>query len=329
VPRVSVITPAYNVEAFLPTCIESVLQQTEHDLELLIVDDGSTDGTRDCLAEWRRRDPRVHAFFGPNRGVSHARNTAMQHASGQFIAFLDADDEWMPTFLAEQLALFARLPHISVVSGNALNRGSALDGRPARAWPSTVRELTLCDMFDHDNVLFVMSVFRRDVYDRIGGLDETLRHSEDYEFWVRTAMAGFRFLANPAPLGWYRRRADSASANELAMFDGALGVFRRILTRLPHDAVEERAALERQIDRYETERLITRAKQALKTRRFADACMEFDALYARGRRLRFALASAMLKVAPEFVHWAYKVRVGRPTSVRRQIRCSRVRLRRT
>jgi hypothetical protein len=93
------------------------------------------------------------------------------------------------------------------------------------------------------------------------------------------------------------------------MHNGALRVFRRILERLPENLSEERSALEHQIEQYETKRLMTRAKQALAARRFADARNELDALYERQRRLRFAVASILLRVAPEVVHWAYTRRM--------------------
>src|SRR5438067_166675 len=127
-PAVSVLTPAYNAAEYLPATIESVLTQSFSSFELLIVDDGSTDATADIGHEYARRDPRVKIIGRPNGGISAARNTGLRRASGAFVALLDSDDSWAPTFLARQLDLFARFPEVDVVTANAWNSGGELDG---------------------------------------------------------------------------------------------------------------------------------------------------------------------------------------------------------
>src|SRR5262249_49093060 len=128
-PALSVITPAYNVEPYLAACIESVLGQTCHDLEHIVVDDGSSDGTSRVLEEYAAKDSRIRGLRGPNRGVSRARNIALQHARGRYIAFVDADDEWQPSFASELVRALDAHPEIAVVTGNAINRGGGvLDG---------------------------------------------------------------------------------------------------------------------------------------------------------------------------------------------------------
>ena len=116
-PALSVITPAYNAEAYVADCIESVLGQTFDDLELLIVDDGSTDGTADLIAKYAAQDARVRGFRGPNCGVSHARNVALQHSRGRYLALLDADDQWDPSFAATMVSILERQPEVGVDRG--------------------------------------------------------------------------------------------------------------------------------------------------------------------------------------------------------------------
>ena len=169
-PSLSVITPAYNVERYLPRCIESVLGQTWQDLELVVVDDGSTDRTADVISDYAAQDSRVRGFRGRNRGVSYARNVAMKHARGRYFGFIDGDDEWEPTFASTLIGVLAREPQVAVVTGNALNAGGgALDGRPVRPWPATARNLGFLDMIEHEDAVFIMSIFRREVYEAIGG----------------------------------------------------------------------------------------------------------------------------------------------------------------
>src|SRR5689334_6460086 len=104
-PSVSVVMPAYNAEPFLATAVESVLRQSHRDLELLIVDDGSSDGTVALAQRFAGRDPRVRLLRQANAGPGPARNTAFRAAAGRFFAFLDSDDEWDADFLSENLAV--------------------------------------------------------------------------------------------------------------------------------------------------------------------------------------------------------------------------------
>src|SRR5688572_23399136 len=117
-PRVSVITPAYNAEKFLAATIGSVLKQTERDFEMLVVDDGSTDDTATIAGWFAARDHRVRLIRQSNAGSAEARNTAVAQAQGEFFALLDSDDLWMPGFLATHLAILEESPELDLVSCN-------------------------------------------------------------------------------------------------------------------------------------------------------------------------------------------------------------------
>jgi Glycosyl transferase family 2 len=304
---VSVITPAYNVAPYLDACIESVLRQTVRDLEMIVVDDGSSDDTPRVAAGHAARDARVRLVRIENQGVSRARNTAMANSKGNLIALLDGDDEWDPRFLAEQLAVFERMPHIDVVSGNAFNRGGPSDGQPVRRWPVEVRELRIRDMVEREDTVFIMSVFRRIVFETTGGFDASLTRSEDYDFWLRAASAGFRFAANPAPLGYYRRRPDSASADELAMLQAITNVLRR----LEPSALDEdtRAAIHRVLDELDSRYLTARAKASLLAREYGAAARDFHALSRlRGNSSRYAALALLSRACPGLLRSMYKAR---------------------
>src|SRR3954464_9718855 len=126
-PTVSVIVPAYNVAPYIRAAIDSALAQTFRDLEVIVVNDGSTDETASIVDACCAADPRVRLIEQPNRGLSAARNTALAAARGEFLALLDGDDTWDPGFLEAQLAVFGDRPDVSIVTGNALFLGSALD----------------------------------------------------------------------------------------------------------------------------------------------------------------------------------------------------------
>lgn len=308
-PALSVITPAYNAEAYVASCIESVLGQTFGDLELLIVDDGSTDATAGIVAKFAAQDARVRGFRGPNRGVSYARNVALRHSRGRYLALLDADDQWDPAFASTMVRILDRQPSVGVVVGNALNLGGPLDGRPVRPWPAEPKALRFIDMIEHEDAVFIMSVFRREVYERIGGFNEQRHRSEDYDFWLRAAAADVAFLTHPVPLGRYRRVAGSMSSNELAMFESIMQVLRDARGFRHRARAEELGAIDRQLEQLEAAYVLTKGKAALLRRDFVEARSHFWELYRRGCGVAFAAASVGLSVAPRAVLSAYRHRL--------------------
>jgi glycosyltransferase involved in cell wall biosynthesis len=311
-PALSVITPAYNVQPYVAACIESVLGQTFSNLELIVVDDGSTDDTASVIAKYARLDRRVRAFRGPNRGVSHARNVAMKQAGGRYFAFVDADDQWAPTFAATLVGLLERTPEVAIVTGNALNLGGGrLDGQPVRPWPAEPRELHFIDLIQHEDSVFIMSVFRREVFDAVGPFNEGLHRSEDYEFWLRAAAAGFRIVTHPEPLGIYRRRHDSATADDVAMLEAVMAVVKSARGLRHRPRAEELAAIDAQLERLSAAHLLTKGKTAFLRRDFVEARSHFWELYRRGKGLPFAAASLALRIAPRAALAAYRARCKR------------------
>lgn len=135
VPAVSVVTAFFNAEPFLTEAIDSVLAQRWHDLELILVDDGSTDGSRAIAERYAAADPRIRIVAHPgnvNRGLSASRNRGIAEARAARIAFIDADDRWPPNKLAEQLSIMNRHPEISLLAGAA---------RYWRSWSSGTDEV--------------------------------------------------------------------------------------------------------------------------------------------------------------------------------------------
>ena len=306
-PAVSVITPAYNAVAFIAQTIEAVRAQTFEDWELVIVDDGSTDGTTDLIAEYQDRDGRIRLLHQANAGPSAARNHAMRQARGEFFAFLDSDDTWDPEYLERQLALFREYPDTHLVTGVARYRGGPHDGRPMRVVVEGFPVLTLRDIIADDTAVFIMTVFRRRVFETIGGLDEGQWRSEDYDFWLRAATAGFVFRRNPVPLGFYRVREGSLSQNTVDMLRGILQSYDKVRPVCPPGSLE-RATLDMQVARFERELLLTEAKLALERRAFADAARHLRTLQARGGGPLVAVTAWLAEHAPMVALFAYRMR---------------------
>lgn len=215
-PRLSVVIPAFNVSWCVGDALESVRRQTYGDYELIVVNDGSTDATHDVVAGWLEaaKPLRGRLIDQNNRRLGGARNTGIRHATGEFVAFLDADDLWYAEKLKRAVAAFdACGPEVGVVSHNELVTS---DGRAVRvnrygpAMPDMYRFLLF-----HGSCLSPSSaVVRKTLLDRVGGFSEDPEvHSiEDYDLWLRLSrLTRFHFL--PEILGEYRLYPSSLSSD--------------------------------------------------------------------------------------------------------------------
>ena len=308
--NVSVIMPAYNVTPYIGAAIDSVVAQTMPDWELLIVDDGSTDGTAAIVQAYAAKDPRIRLLTQTNGGISVARNHALRRATGDFFAILDSDDLWEPRYLEGQLAIFAAHPEVDVVTGNGWFLGGRHHGRPARPYPDARPQPTLATILGDEEAIFIMSIMRRRVYDAIGGFDERVRSNEDYDFWLRAAIAGFVFRRNDEPLGHYRRRDDSVSASQVAMLKGILRVYEWTRPRLA-GRTAELEILERQMARFQRELLAAQARDALNAGDVDVAGDHLSAMYRHSGGAIVKLASVMARWTPKLLSRAYQRRRAR------------------
>ena len=306
-PRVSVITPAYNAARFLRDTIESVRAQTVTDWELLIVDDGSTDETVGIVQRYAEADSRIRLLRQENAGPSAARNHGMRAARGAFFAFLDSDDQWLPQFLEHQLEVFARYPDTVLVTANAYYLGGPQNGQPRRPPSNGNPVLTLENIIQNDSAVFIMTVFRRAVFERIGGLDEGQWTSEDYDFWIRAALAGFVFRVSTQPLALYRRHKGSLSADSARMLRGILQTYSKRRGAFPTGSPAQ-LALERQISRFERELLLVEGKQALERRDYETAANPLNALRDRGAGTLIGFTAWLVEHAPAAALLAYRLR---------------------
>lgn len=179
-PRVSVIIPAYNRAWVLKEAIDSVLTQEYADFELIVVNDGSTDGTEDVLAGYAG----ITVVEQSNQGVSTARNKGVSHARGTYIAFLDSDDVWLPRKLSVQVGFFLKHPEALICqtqetwvrNGRRVNSGKRHQKQSGMFFE---RSLELCLV--SPSAVMMKKVF----FEQIGGFDEGLPACEDYDLWLR------------------------------------------------------------------------------------------------------------------------------------------------
>jgi glycosyltransferase involved in cell wall biosynthesis len=306
-PLVSILTPAYNSAAFIEETIASARSQIFGDFEMLIVDDGSTDDTIEIVRSAAREDPRIVQLSSPHGGPAAARNAGIARARGQFMALLDSDDVWKPEYLSSQLELLNQYPGISIVTANAVNRGGALDGQ--FVWPaaSGIRELSIRDLIEHENSVCIMSIFRRRVVDRIGGFHAAYTANEDYEFWLRAMNDGFRLLQNGTPLGHYRRRPNSVSADDVRMLNGIIAVLES--AQQLHGCLElQSPALRRKLEYFREELVKAEIRVSLAGRDGVTASRGLQALSRLRNDWRLALGARLTAVFPDMAVRAYGLR---------------------
>ncbi len=203
-PQVSVVVTCHDLGAFLDEAVDSVLAQTVDDVEIVVVDDGSTDpGTMALLDAYNR--PRTRVIRTGNRGLPAARNLGVSHASGDYLCMLDADDRLAPRYVERSLQAFAVDPSLAFVSHWLQTFGeSNEEWRP--------RDCDLEALLDR-NTVNGAALVRRHAFEAVGGFDEAMRDGlEDWDFWLRLVTKGYRGTIVPEVLHHYRRRAGSMSA---------------------------------------------------------------------------------------------------------------------
>jgi glycosyltransferase involved in cell wall biosynthesis len=188
VPRVSVIIPTYNRADMVGDAIQSVLDQTYSDWELIVVDDGSTDNTGDVVA--RYEDERIRHIHQANRKLPGARNTGIRAAHGELIAFLDSDDLFLPRKLAQQVAFLDAHPEVGLVAGGHVEVDRQLRLlREVAPWHSQTG-LGLADWLYSCPFVPSAVLVQRAWPEKVGLFDETMRYVEDWDLWLRLAAAG-------------------------------------------------------------------------------------------------------------------------------------------
>ncbi len=268
-PLVSVVVPTYNRARIIERTIDSILAQTYQDVEVVIVDDGSSDDTRDCIARRYGADPRVRYVHKENGGPATARNVGFKQARGEYIALLDSDDTWFPWKLSLQIRCMERYPEI----GMTWTDMQMIDAEGRVADPTHLRTMyTNYRLFPTDEIFprsvalgeiapdladivgearlrignifskMVMGslvhtstvVLRRSRLDLVGGFNETLRYSgEDYDFHLRTAREGDVALLDLPAIRYQQGMPDRLTAKRygIHMATNALRTLEAVLER--------------------------------------------------------------------------------------------------
>jgi len=216
-PLVSVIMPSFNHARYLEDAVRSILGQTEPDLELLIVDDASTDNSRELTGRLAKEDERIRPLYRDvNGGISPARNDGLRAAQGEYLALADADDIWLPHKLEKQLNLLSSFPGADIaysdsriIDGEGRETGALFSDRfpiPGNGTGNLLNTLSVRNFINVQTGLVRRSVIKEENY-----FDPDFRWAEDWLFWLRLARTS-QFVYSPEPLGLYRVHGGNSDA---------------------------------------------------------------------------------------------------------------------
>lgn len=301
---VSVVVPAYDCAAFIGETLDSVLAQTHTAFEVVVVNDGSPDTPeleRSLAPYLARRDGRVRYFEQENRGAGAARNRGILEARGEFVAFLDGDDLWLPTYLAEQLR-HLEAEGLDLAYTDALLFGdSPLAGRTYMETSPSEGPVNFVSLIRSDcNVITSGVVARRAAVLDAGLFDETLRNAQDFELWARLARRGARMGYQRKVLVRYRCRDGSLSGDAENRLAREWRVTRHIADT--YDLTErERAEVERMLARQQAAIDFERGKSLLREGHFVEARAALTAARRVFPGWKLTAALLMLRVAPRLL----------------------------
>jgi glycosyltransferase involved in cell wall biosynthesis len=310
---VSVIIPAFRSAEYIADTLASVFTQTYRDVEVILVNDGSPDTPDliDAIAPWRDRLVYIEQ---ENAGAGAARNAGLAVAHGGYVAFLDADDRWLPDLLDAQLRYLEQHPGCDMVYADARMTGDTpLAGRtfmettPSEG-PVTFRSL----LAQHCTVLTSSVVVRREALDAAGRFDASLRRGQDFDLWLRLAHRGTRIEYQRVTLIERIVRPDGLSADPVTELERAVRVLNGIRGKLALDAADC-AMLQRRITILGAALELERGKRCLRAGRFDVARRHFQRSMTFVPHWKLRMVLTMMTVAPRVLQRAY-LRIRPPTT---------------
>jgi len=305
-PAVSVIMPAYGVAEYIGAALDSVLNQTFTDYEILVINDGAPD-TEELEAVLEPYRDRIVYLKHENRGLSEARNTAIRVARGRYLALLDPDDLWEPEYLAAQVGMLESDPGIDAIYSNSLLFGDTINaGKTYMDICPSEGEVTFESLITERCQVAIFVTARKEAVIGAGMFDPAIRTSGDFDLWVRMVKHGARITYNRRVLARRRCRPDSLAANRVALHRDVLSVFNK--AQGYNLTPRERQTLERERSKHQAMVSLYQGKQAFVEENFRVAV---DYLKQANRFLKsrkITVASTALGLAPRLLLRMYNLR---------------------
>ena len=301
----SVVIPAYNAAHLISDALKSVFAQTTNDYEIIVVNDGSPD-TEEFEKALEPYLDHITYIRRTNGGPAAARNTGILAAKGEFIAFLDSDDQWVETHLAEMREFLQRDPTLDLVYGDAVNFGdSGKEGvTTMHANPSeglaTFESLVLCKC----SVVGSTVVARRQALIDTGLFDESFMQGEDFDLWARLAYRGGRIDYRKKIHARRRIHKNNLTSDLVGSFGGQARALRKFMKEwdLPAGL---RKGMERELEKCNAAIALEKCKRQLVARRYEEAVVELERANAAYRSRKLQLGRYLIQTVPRLVRRMY------------------------
>jgi len=242
-PLVSVIVPCFRGEKYIGDALQSVASQSHPRWEIIVVEDGSHDGTEGIVAEFQKSVPHSSVRFfrhGTNRGVSATRNTGIQYAAGGWIAFLDHDDLWLPGHL--EIAIQSLKSQRGDLFFSDVVSFSENESDEEKMTTLDLSRNWISDLFERNRIVLSSVVVSRPALERVGTFDplEGVQHCEDYDLWLRMATADCRFVKSPETTIRYRQHSGQATVRTGMMLEHEWNVIHKNISQYPVSETQKR-----------------------------------------------------------------------------------------
>ena len=238
-PLVSIVIPAYNVESYIKNAIESALNQTYKNIEIIVIDDGSTDSLKKALEPYLK-SKKIKYIYQENKGLAGARNTGIKNARGEYIALLDSDDEFLPEKIERQIAYLENHPECDICYCDLWHFYEEEPGRLLKLnYKYYSGEDTFPKLLEKNFINPLTVVLRRSIIERYGYFDEKYRRSEDWELWLRLSYQGVQFCVLPEILAKHRLGRTTHLQDfrsEPIMWKTTLAIFKDLSNRMSSEA---------------------------------------------------------------------------------------------
>jgi GT2 family glycosyltransferase len=304
-PLVSVIIPAYKASTFISETLGSVLSQTFTDYEVILINDGSPD-TDELERALEPYNTKITYLKQPNCGAAAARNAGLRLAKGEFIAFLDADDHWVPSYLEEQIAFLKKNDadvtycDAELVGDRRYQRRTYMDLAPSRC-AVTPESLLVVDV----GLITSGVVARKTLVYQVGLFDESIKRGHDFDLWLRLAQAKAKFACNKKVLLTYNICNQGLSGDTVSQLERRLQLLSKIQARGNLSRSEESALLENLTDcaaRLELER----GRVKLLNKDYSGAIESFQEARKLRSNWKLVIVCVGLRLAPQLFWRFYK-----------------------
>jgi hypothetical protein len=309
-PAVSIITPAYNISGYIAETLDSILAQTFTDYEIILINDGSPDTEEFEAAIGPYLDDIVY-LKQPNTGAGAARNTAIGEARGEFLAFLDGDDVWLPGFLESQVAFLTEDRYDMVYCDAALFGMPAVEGRTFMQTAPSDGAVSFNGLLDFScNVITSGTVARREAVVEAGMFEWERVRAHDFHLWLRMLKNNARIGYQRKVLLKYRTHLDSLSGDSISRVQREIDVFARVRETMELDETASEI-VKKQIEGLEADLEIERGKSYLLREDFQAAKTAFEKASRAKRSFKLRLISVLAGSAPGLLLKFYRSRRAR------------------